>query len=77
MRYVSLLLVAIGALMFPFAAKRLTIGLSADSGHDVRTAVIEIVIGVIFVAAGQVVMMRDETTSKWRDRRRGSRRIKL
>jgi uncharacterized membrane protein YidH (DUF202 family) len=77
MRYLSLALIAVGALMFPFAAKRATLGITGEEGnHDVRTALILILIGGAFVAAGVLLAKRDETSSVWRNRNR-SRRIRL
>jgi uncharacterized membrane protein YidH (DUF202 family) len=78
MRYLCLALVSLGALMFPFAAKRILMGITTDDHpHDIRNAVILIIFGIALIAAGQILYMRDETTSVWRNRSRGTRRIRL
>jgi hypothetical protein len=73
MRYFSLGMVAIGALMFPFAAKNAVLGLAPDAGHELRTAIILLVIGLILVGAGWFVSKQDDTSSVWRNRRSGKR----
>jgi uncharacterized membrane protein YidH (DUF202 family) len=74
MRYLSLALIAVGALFVPFAAKRAMLGLTGEPGnHDVRTAILLILVGGALVAAGAFLMKRDETTSVWRNRNRSSR----
>ncbi|HZZ43585.1 MAG TPA: hypothetical protein VFE58_11660 [Tepidisphaeraceae bacterium] len=78
MRYLCLALVAFGALMFPFAAKRLTIGLSTSdpASHDIRHAILFLIFGILFCTAGHILSLRDEASSQWRNRSR-SRRIRL
>ena len=73
MRYLSLALIAIGALMFPFAAKRALTGLSAGTGEDLRTALILAAVGAVLIVAGILIAKRDEMTTAWRSRSRSSR----
>ena len=74
MRYLSLVLIVLGALMIPFAAKRAMLGITGDPGnHDLRTAIILLVIAAPLVLAGIIIAKRDETTSVWRNRNRSSR----
>lgn len=74
MRYLSLALIAVGALLFPFAAKRAMLGITGDAeNHDLRTAIILILIGGTLVAVGALVAKRDEASSVWRNRGRSSR----
>lgn len=74
MRYLSLALIAFGALFVPFAAKHAMLGITGDPGnHDIRTAIILLLIGVPMVAVGAFLMKRDETSSVWRNRNRSSR----
>lgn len=73
MRYVSLGLVALGALFFPFAAKRAVLGLSEGGGGDFTRAVTMAVIGLILVTAGVYLSKQDEASSMWRNRNRPGR----
>jgi uncharacterized protein YjeT (DUF2065 family) len=77
MRYLSLALIALGALMFPFAAKNAILGLSDAPGNPLRTAIILLIVGVVLIAAGSVIAKRDEISTSWRNRSRGTRRIRL
>jgi uncharacterized protein YjeT (DUF2065 family) len=73
MRYISLAMIALGALMFPFAAKRALLGLSDNANNDLRSALLLLIAGLTLIAAGALLAKRDELTSAWRTRSRPSR----
>jgi hypothetical protein len=76
MKYVALVLIAVGALMFPFAAKKLIMALSDSAGGDLKQAIWLIIIGAILIGAGAFIAKRDDITSQWRTRGK-SKRIRL